>query len=248
MVRKWALEILLLQLCWAGCGLCGKVLVWPCEMSHWLNLKTILEELTERGHEVTVLTSSQYFLVDYNKPSVLNFEVIHVPYDRETAINVVNEFLEVAVNVMPKLPLWQSASEMQRFLLKATEKFALLCRNAVYNESLMKKLHESKYDVMVIDPVAPCGELVAELLQVPFVNTLRFSMGSTVEKYCGQLPIPPSYVPVAMGGLTDKMTFMERVKNIMLTLFFEFFLQPYDFKFWDQFYSEVLGKRMCFSC
>ncbi|XP_020043126.1 UDP-glucuronosyltransferase 2A3 isoform X2 [Castor canadensis] len=242
MVRKWALEILLLQLCWAGCGLCGKVLVWPCEMSHWLNLKTVLEELTERGHEVTVLTSSQYFLVDYNKPSVLNFEVIHVPYDRETAINVVNEFLEVAVNVMPKLPLWQSASEMQRFLLKATERFALLCRNAVYNESLMKKLQESKYDVMVIDPVAPCGELVAELLQVPFVNTLRFSMGSTVEKYCGQLPIPPSYVPVAMGGLTDKMTFMERVKNIMLTLFFEFFLQPYDFKFWDQFYSEVLGR------
>nr|KAF6387350.1 hypothetical protein mMyoMyo1_007859 [Myotis myotis] len=50
--KKWALAVLLLQLCSAGCGFCGKVLVWPVDMSHWLNIKTILEELTKNGHEV----------------------------------------------------------------------------------------------------------------------------------------------------------------------------------------------------
>uniref|UniRef100_A0A8D2JS30 UDP-glucuronosyltransferase n=1 Tax=Sciurus vulgaris TaxID=55149 RepID=A0A8D2JS30_SCIVU len=106
----------------------------------------------------------------------------------------------------------------------------------------MEKLWETKYDVMVIDPVLPCGELVAELLGIPFVNTIRLSMGNTVERYCGHLPFLPSYVPVSMGGLTDRMTFLERVKNVMLTLFFDFVLQQYDFQFWDQFYGEALGR------
>nr|AAB35967.1 UGTDOG-PB=UDP-glucuronosyltransferase isoform {N-terminal} [dogs, Beagle, liver, Peptide Partial, 30 aa] [Canis lupus familiaris] len=30
----------------------GKVLVWPTEYSHWINVKTILDELVQRGHEV----------------------------------------------------------------------------------------------------------------------------------------------------------------------------------------------------
>ncbi|XP_047422379.1 UDP-glucuronosyltransferase 2A3-like [Sciurus carolinensis] len=242
MFEKWVSTILLLQFCCVGCGFCGKVLVWPCEMSHWLNLKTILEELLQRGHEVTILTSSQTFLVDYHKPSAFNFEVIFVSGNQEDAEKKLNEFLDIAVNIMPTLSLWESANVFQNFFLEATEQFEELCRKAVYNESLMEKLRETKYDVMVIDPMIPCGELVAELLGVPFVNTIRLSMGNTIERYCGHLPVLPSYVPVSMGGLTDRMTFMERVKNMMFTLFFDFVLQQYDFQFWDQLYSEALGR------
>uniref|UniRef100_A0A8D2DZS3 UDP-glucuronosyltransferase n=1 Tax=Sciurus vulgaris TaxID=55149 RepID=A0A8D2DZS3_SCIVU len=216
--------------CCVGCGFCGKVLVWPCEMSHWLNLKTILEELLQRRHEVTILTSSQTFLVDYHKPSAFNFEVIFVSGNQEDAEKSINYFLDLAVNIMPTLSLWESAKLFQNFFLEATEQFEEVCRKAVYNESLMEKLRETKYDVMVIDPVLSCGELVAELLGIPFVNTIRLCL--------------PSYVPVSMGGLTDRMTFMERLKNMMFTLFFDFVLQQYDFQFWDQFYSEALGKRL----
>ncbi|KAB0345513.1 hypothetical protein FD754_022439 [Muntiacus muntjak] len=106
----------------------------------------------------------------------------------------------------------------------------------------MKKLQDADYKAMVIDPVTPCGELIAEILGIPFVYTLRLSLGSTTEKYCGQLPSPPSYVPVVMTGLPDKMTFLQRVKNLMFTIFFDFWLQQYDPQLWDQFYSEVLGR------
>uniref|UniRef100_A0A8D2DVJ1 UDP-glucuronosyltransferase n=1 Tax=Sciurus vulgaris TaxID=55149 RepID=A0A8D2DVJ1_SCIVU len=239
---KWVLTILLLQFCCVGCGFCGKVLVWPCEMSHWLNLKIILEELLQRGHEVTILTSSQTYFVDYHKPSAFNFEVISVSGNQEDAEKIINEFLHIAVNIMPTLSLWESAKLFQNYFLDLTEQFEELCRKAVYNESLIVKLRETKYDVMVIDPMVPCGELVAELLGIPFVNTIRLSMGNTMERYCGHLPVLPSYVPVSMGGLTDRMTFMERVKNMMFILFFDFVLQQYDFQFWDQFYSEALGR------
>uniref|UniRef100_A0A8D2DYS9 glucuronosyltransferase n=1 Tax=Sciurus vulgaris TaxID=55149 RepID=A0A8D2DYS9_SCIVU len=247
MFEKCVSTILLLQFCCAGCGFCGKVLVWPYEMSHWLNLKIILEELLQRGHELTILISSRSYLFDYHNPSAFNFEVIFVSGTREDAEKKVNEFLDAAVNIMPTLSLWESAKLFQNFFLEATEQFEEVCRKAVYNESLMEKLRETKYDVMVIDPVVPCGELVAELLGVPFVNSIRHSVGDIIERYCGHLPVPPSYVPVSMGGLTDRMTFMERLKNMMFTLFFNFVLQQYDFQFWDQFYSEALGKRLCFS-
>ncbi|XP_017905020.1 PREDICTED: UDP-glucuronosyltransferase 2A3 isoform X3 [Capra hircus] len=240
--KKWVSAILLLQLCYTGCGFCGKVLVWPCDMSHWLNLKVILEKLMERGHEVTVLVSSQNFLIENNKPSTLDFEIFSVPQDKETAENNLNDFLNLSVNVMPTLSPWQSAKKLQDFFLEISADLKLVCESVVYNQTIMKKLQDTNYNVMVIDPVMPCGELIAEILGIPFVYTLRLSLGGTMEKYCGQIPSPPSYVPVVMAGLPDKMNFLQRVKNLMFTIFFDFWLQQYDPQLWDQFYSEVLGR------
>ncbi|XP_062964452.1 UDP-glucuronosyltransferase 2B4-like isoform X4 [Cynocephalus volans] len=76
MLMKWTSVLLLLQVsCYFSFGSCGKVLVWPTEYSHWMNVKTILDELVQRGHEVTVLTSSASILIDPNKESALKFEV-----------------------------------------------------------------------------------------------------------------------------------------------------------------------------
>ncbi|XP_076993132.1 UDP-glucuronosyltransferase 2A3-like [Tamandua tetradactyla] len=234
--------LLLLQLCCVGCGLCGKVLVWPCDMSHWLNIKIILEELTERGHEVTVLAFSHNYLINRNKLSTPNFELIPVPNDEETFTNTMNQFLDMAINVLPKMSPWQAAVKLQDFMLQTSGIVKNLCESVVYNQTLMKKLKEANYNVMIMDPVVPCGDLIAELLSVPFVHTLRASIGGMLEKYCGKLPAPPSYVPVPMTGLGDKMTFLERLKNLMFTLFFDFWLQLYDIQIWDQFYSEALGR------
>ncbi|XP_025241557.1 UDP-glucuronosyltransferase 2B20 isoform X2 [Theropithecus gelada] len=76
MSLKWTSVFLLLQLsCYFSSGSCGKVLVWPTEYSHWINMKTILEELVRRGHEVTVLTSSASTFVNDSKSSAIKFEV-----------------------------------------------------------------------------------------------------------------------------------------------------------------------------
>ncbi|XP_008580742.1 PREDICTED: UDP-glucuronosyltransferase 2A3 isoform X1 [Galeopterus variegatus] len=240
--EKWASAFLLLQLCCAGCGLCGKALVWPSDMSHWLNIKNILDELADRGHEVTVMSPSYTILIDHRKPSALNFEVFHVPFDRKNTEDKSDELLNLILNVLPSLPFWQSAIKLNDFFIGLTGNFKLLCESVVYNKTLMKKLLEANYDIMIIDPVTPCGELVAELLAVPFVITLRVSVGGNMERCCGKLPAPPSYVPVPMVGLTDRMTFLERVKNTMLLVFFNFWMQDYDFHFWKQFYSEALGR------
>lgn len=170
-----------------------------------------------------------------------------MPYDKESSENLNDKFLDLILNVLPSIAPWQSAIKLTDYFFEITGSLKIMCECVVYNQTLTKKLQETNSSVMIIDPVIPCGEPVAELLAVPFVLTLRDSVGGMKEKHCGKLPAPSSYAPVHMLGLTDRMTFLERVKNTMLSVFFDFWIWDCDIHFWDQFYSEALGKRFCFS-
>nr|XP_025859312.1 UDP-glucuronosyltransferase 2B31-like [Vulpes vulpes] len=243
MSMKWISVLLLLQLsCYFSSGSCGKVLVWPTEYSHWINVKTILDELVQRGHEVTVLTSSASILVDPNKLSAIKFEIYSAHLSRGDFEALFIKLLKTWTYDMPKDSFWAYFSVMQEMFWEYYECFQKLCKDVVLNKKLMTKLQESKFDLILADTIGPCGELLAELLKIPLVYTLRFSAGYAFEKHSGGLPLPPSYVPVILSELTDQMTFMERVKNMLYVLYFDFWFQTMNEKSWDQFYSEVLGR------
>ncbi|XP_070251637.1 UDP-glucuronosyltransferase 2B31-like [Myotis yumanensis] len=242
MPMKWISVLLLLQLSGHfSPGSCGKVLVWPTEYSHWINMKTILDALVQRGHEVTVLTSSASILVDPNKPSAIQFEVFPTSLTKDDFENLFMRLIS-KWSYMPKDTFWTYFSLMQDIFWEYYDCIQTLCKDAVLNKKLMTKLQESRFDVVLADAIGPCGELLAELLKIPFVYSLRFSPGYNIEKYSGGLPFPPSYVPVVLSELSDQMTFMERVKNMMYVLYFDFWFQTYNRKKWDQFYSDALGR------
>ncbi|XP_068831799.1 UDP-glucuronosyltransferase 2B4-like isoform X2 [Capricornis sumatraensis] len=242
MSMKWLLLLQLLQLtCYFTSGSCGKVLVWPVEFSHWMNMKTILDELVTRGHEVTVLESSASTLIDPNKPLAMKFETFPVSLTKDDFQALAKILIETWMLVV-KESLWIHLSAIQSLFDEFSDIAMKICQEAVSNKKLMEKLQESKFDVVLADAVGPCGELLAEILKVPLVYSLYFSPGYSVEKKSGKLSFPPSYVPVMMSELSDHMTFMERVKNMIYVLYFDYWFQLYDEK-WDQFYSEVLGNH-----
>uniref|UniRef100_A0A2K6SZD5 UDP-glucuronosyltransferase n=1 Tax=Saimiri boliviensis boliviensis TaxID=39432 RepID=A0A2K6SZD5_SAIBB len=242
MSMKWTSVLLLIQLsCYFSSGSCGKVLVWPTEFSHWMNIKTILYELVQRGHEVTVLAYSPSFLFDSNNSSALKFEVCSTSLAETEFVDNVIHLVERQSEI-PKDTFWSYFSKVQEMMWAYSDLIRTFCKDAVSNKKLMTKLQESRFDVVFADAISPCGELLAELLKIPFVYSLRFSPGSILEKYCGGFPLPPSYVPVVMSELSDQMTFMERVKNMIHVLYFRFWFQIFDMKKWDQLYSEVLGR------
>uniref|UniRef100_H0XTB2 UDP-glucuronosyltransferase n=1 Tax=Otolemur garnettii TaxID=30611 RepID=H0XTB2_OTOGA len=209
MAVKWTAAFLLLQLsCCFSSGMCGKVLVWPTEYSHWINIKTILDELVQRGHEVTVLASSASILVDPSKTSAIKFEVYPTSLTKDDF-----EGLFVKMD-----SFWTHFSQVEKLTWKYSECVQKLCEDVVFNKKLMKKLQDAKFDVVLADAVSPCGELLAEILKTPLVYSLRFSPGYSFEKHSGGLPFPPSYVPVILSELSDRMTFMERVKNMIYNL------------------------------
>ncbi|XP_055967184.1 UDP-glucuronosyltransferase 2B31-like [Sorex fumeus] len=240
---KWISILLLLELgCYFSCGSCGKVLVWPTEYSHWINIKTILDELDKRGHEVVVLTSSASILVDPKKTSTIKFEIYPTSLSKDDFEDVFKKLIDLWTYDMAQISFLTYFSKMQDITWEYYDVIEKLCRDVVFNKELMKKLQESRFDVVFADAVGPCGELLAEVLKVPLVYSLRFSFGSTLEKYAGGLPLPPSYVPVVLSEFSDQMTFMERVKNMMYVLYFDFWSQMFNEKKWDQFYTDVLGR------
>nr|XP_010594014.1 UDP-glucuronosyltransferase 2B31-like isoform X1 [Loxodonta africana] len=245
---KWISVLLLIQLsCYFNSGTCGKVLVWPTEYSHWINIKTILDELIQRGHEVTVLTSSASILIDSNKTSAINFEIYPTSVTKDDFEFILIKLMKKLTNDLLKDRFWAYFSLLQENLWEFTDCIQRLCKDVVFNKKLMMKLQESSFDVVLADALGPCGELLAELLKIPFVYSVRFLPGYTFEKYSGGLLTPPSYVPIALSELQDRMTFLERVKNMMYVLYFDFWFQAFNEKKWDQFYSEVLGKHTTLS-
>ncbi|XP_058402379.1 UDP-glucuronosyltransferase 2B31-like isoform X1 [Diceros bicornis minor] len=243
MSMKWISVLLLLQLgCYFSPGSGGKVLVWPTEYSHWINMKIILDELVQRGHEVIVLTSSASILVDPNKPSAIKYEIYPSSITKHDCVAFSTKMIDKWTYHMPKDTFWTYFSLMQELFWEYSDIMENFCRDVVLNKKLLTNLQESRFDLILSDPIGPCGELLAELLKVPLMYSVRFSPGHKIEKYSGGLPYPPSYVPVVMSELSDQMTFMERVKSMIYLLYFDFWFQTFNEKRWDQFYTEVLGR------
>ncbi|XP_069314165.1 UDP-glucuronosyltransferase 2B4-like [Eulemur rufifrons] len=247
MALRWTSLLLLMQLSgYFSSGTCGKVLVWPTEYSHWMNMKTILDELVQRGHEVTVLASSASVVIDPSKTSAIKFEVYPTSLSKDDFDGSLMQLFRRAMYDLPKDTFWSHVSEIEDLMWGFSEVMRKLCKDAVLNKKLMTKLQESKFDVVLADAVGFCADMLAEILKTPLVYSLRCSAGYTFEKHSGGLLFPPSYVPVVMSQLTDQMTFTERIKNMIYVLYYDFWFQAYDVKKWDQLYLEVLGRPTTF--
>lgn len=63
-MKTYSLSLILLWMSTPALG--GRVLVFPGEYSHWLNARTIVDELVRRNHSVTVLVADASPSVEYN--------------------------------------------------------------------------------------------------------------------------------------------------------------------------------------
>ncbi|KAG9480645.1 hypothetical protein GDO78_012224 [Eleutherodactylus coqui] len=232
---------LLLSICFLNTVSAGKVLAWPADTSHFLNLRIILEELAHKGHDVTVLVHSAMMVTLTDNTSPLKYEHFSVPFTKEKNEKFLDEFLAVWIYDVPKMSYWEFYEEMKKLTAGHLRIQEHVCNGVVKNELLLKKLKEKKFDVVISDPLEPCGELLAELLGVPFVYSFRFSLGNSMERLCGQLPAPFSYVPGSMVELTDKMSFVERLKNMNFYIFQDILFHLLFAGKWDGYFSEALA-------
>ncbi|XP_003265733.2 UDP-glucuronosyltransferase 2B11 isoform X2 [Nomascus leucogenys] len=157
MALKWTSVLLLMHLsCYFSSGSCGKVLVWAAEYSHWMNMKTILKELVQRGHEVTVLASSASILFDPNDASTLKLEVYPTSLTKTEFENIIMQQVKRWSDIQ-KDSFWLYFSQEQEILWELYDIFRNICKDVVSNKKLMKKLQESRFDIIFADAVFPCG-------------------------------------------------------------------------------------------
>ncbi|KAM9678003.1 UDP-glucuronosyltransferase 2A2 isoform 1-T2 [Trichechus inunguis] len=234
--------LLSLQISLLGTTYGGNVLLWPAEGSHWLNVKIIIDDLIKREHKVTVLVASGALFITPTSESSLTFEIYRVPFGKERMEEMVKNFVLTWLENRPSpSTIWRFYQEIAKVIKDYHVVTREMCDSILQNQKLMERLKKGQFEVLVSDPVFPCGDIIALKLGIPFMYSLRFSPASTVEKRCGKVPYPPSYVPAVLSELTDQMSFTDRIRN-----FISYHLQDYMFdtlwKSWDSYYSKALGK------
>uniref|UniRef100_A0A8C1P4J8 UDP-glucuronosyltransferase n=1 Tax=Cyprinus carpio TaxID=7962 RepID=A0A8C1P4J8_CYPCA len=236
----------LVLLCGVEAGHAGKVLVLPGEYSHWHNMRAIIDALIDRNHSVTVLVSSSSPTVQHTRKERFDFIVYKVNMTKEEANSVLRDMIHLGTNDTANkykgdFMVWRVFSNFMAFLTDISK--------GMFHEDLLHTLRESHYDVLLSDPMMLFPDLMAEKLNIPHVLSMRATFAYVAERLCGQMPAPPSYVPaVALHDhLTDHMSFIERVENMLLYIIHTTIF-PLGMKFTiDKLYTEILGKptTMC---
>lgn len=233
---------LLFVLALSQCVTAGKILVWPVEFSHWLNLKAIIDELITRGHNVTVVTYSATPSVKTDQSLGYNVEIIQVPYTKQDVLDSLDRELKYWTYDLPNDNLIEGFLKVKEIIDLSVEQNQIMCQRLFAREDLLEKWRKEQFDVLLTDPMYMCGELLAQKLNLPFIISLRFSFGNVMERLCGQLPAPPSYVPAVGLSYTDHMDFPQKVKNLLFILSQDILLRFLFMVKWHHIYTEFLGK------
>ncbi|XP_008416196.1 UDP-glucuronosyltransferase 2A2-like isoform X5 [Poecilia reticulata] len=231
----------LLLLCAAKSSNGGKILVWYTEASHWINMKPVLETLVDRGHQVTVLIPSASMFMNSSEPSRFQYEPFNVSVPLEDMEDTMEEFSQFSMYEIDHMNYFQIYIKYMDIIRTDLQNSLKMLDGVVKSETLMKKLKKENYDLLFADPLLPGSDLAADMLGIPLVFSLRFSLAHNWERICGQLPAPPSFVPGVMSKLTDKMDFSERLWNVLFYALQDVVIDHVMWNMFDEYYSEVKG-------
>ncbi|XP_007666935.1 UDP-glucuronosyltransferase 1A1-like isoform X3 [Ornithorhynchus anatinus] len=215
----------------------GKLLVIPMEGSHWLSMHPVLQELRHRGHVVFVLAPEVSELIKDDE--FFTLQTYPVPYRKEELKAQVQSFA---------LGNFKGGSWIERFF-RTYEKmktsaaiFLSACTHLMNNRELLKNLNVRKFDAVLTDPMDPCGSIVAEYLSIPAVYFLR-GIPCGLDFDGTQCPNPFSYIPRMFSRNSDRMSFLQRVKNMVFAVSFSF-LCDFIYSPYAHLASEVLQRDM----
>ncbi|XP_034452077.1 UDP-glucuronosyltransferase 2A2-like [Hippoglossus hippoglossus] len=196
----------------------GKVLVFPVDGSHWINMKVLIEELHSRGHEITVLRPLDAWYIKQDSPHYKSITIkSSTGFDEENFGTFVTATLKMR---REGASLWNVISlrfgmlntfyHMHKQLLEMLEEM-------FQDTKLMQGFHDANYDLVLTDPAIGGGVLLGHRLGLPLVFNVRWTIQG--EGHQAIAPSPVSYVPIPETELTDKMTFTQRVNNFLFYLF-----------------------------
>lgn len=226
---------LLAWICCLGLGSVqgGKVLVMPVDGSHWLSMKILVKELGRRGHEVTVLVPESSLLIQGSDS--YKTEIYKVPYTKAELDENFNSLREGLFDQQPGLEdLFVNVNRLVAF----TSHQSRGCEALLDNKPLMNKLRGEGFDVMLTDPFLPCGSVLAHMFSIPAVYFLR-GLPCELDLKANKCPSPLSYVPKFFSGNTDRMNFLQRVKNMMMS-----FMESYLCTVLYQHFDDLVSRRI----
>uniref|UniRef100_A0A3Q2LG39 UDP-glucuronosyltransferase n=1 Tax=Equus caballus TaxID=9796 RepID=A0A3Q2LG39_HORSE len=215
----------------------GRLLVVPMDGSHWFTMRSVVEKLIHRGHEVVVVMPE----VSWQLGKSLNVTV--KTYSTSYTLEDLNHQFRIfskaqwKARVQGLLSLLMISSGSSFF-----EYFFSHCRSLFIDAKLVKYLEENSFDAVFLDPFDMCGLIVAKYFSLPSVVFTRAPFCHHLE-VGSQCPGAPSYVSRFLSGFSDAMSFTERVWNHIFYLE-EYLFCRYFIRTVLEFASEIFQKTV----
>ncbi|XP_030833819.1 UDP-glucuronosyltransferase 2B33-like [Strongylocentrotus purpuratus] len=190
----------------------GNVLITTSlgEGSHYFVGKTIGKYLVKHGHNVTMLVSKAYAHRAENPDDAeLNFIVFH--QSAEQIESVKERHLSYSKNALEP----SGAAYLYKLIQAHRKGAADDCDELLgQNPDVMRRLEEGNFDVVVYDMIWLCSLLLAMKLNVPAVLSSPMAAPTMLSMYAGN-PVNLASTPDVMNGYNNKMTFFQRVNNVL---------------------------------
>ncbi|XP_077986674.1 2-hydroxyacylsphingosine 1-beta-galactosyltransferase-like [Glandiceps talaboti] len=187
---------------------CSNILIVPSMSvgSRFFVMAQIARNLNEQGHRVTIVVSSVYYedIVQSSDWSNITLERFKGVMDMDDNIEL---FSDVALSGTMN---WFHISI---FLYNYSED----CVSLFSDETFIKRLQKSTFDLVIACEFTPCAALVAHFLDLPFVLVGATRIIPVWDADMFYIPNNPAYIPCVASGLPDEMNFLQRTYN---TLYF----------------------------
>ncbi|PKU27483.1 udp-glucuronosyltransferase 1-1-like [Limosa lapponica baueri] len=213
----------------------GKLLVVPMDGSHWLSMRSVLAALSQKEHEIVVVTPEVNLNVKASGYYTLKTYPVSLTRNELGA-----SMRSFANDLFERRPFLQRITALYEKIRVITGIYVSSCTSLLHNQDLMQYLEGSKFDAVLTDPIVPCGQILALHLSIPSVFFLR-GLPCGFDLQATQCPDPPSYIPRTFTDNSDHMTFIQRVENIFLKSS-EFFLCNFAYLPFELLASDVLHR------
>lgn len=210
---------LLLLVCVTPWAEGGKVLVVPMEGSHWLSMKDVVKELHVKGHQTVVVAPEANLHI--KGEDFFTLRTYAFPYTQEEYNHLLMDHFQQLFETEHYLKTFFKSIPIFK---KMSAIYVASCVGLLRNNSLVSHLNSSSFDVVLTDPVYPCGAVLAKYLRIPAVFFLR-ALPCGLDFGATQCPSPSSYIPQLLTTFSDHMTFLQRVKNMLYPLVFKYFCE-----------------------
>ncbi|KAM9475422.1 UDP-glucuronosyltransferase 2A2-like isoform 2-T2 [Clarias gariepinus] len=216
MFLHWTLLITALMWTQTSFTSAGKILVYPAEGSRWLNMNIILHELYKRGHDLTVVRSSMSLQIPEHAPHYKSLTIkvsqaisLDTP---ELTVSLLKKTTESRKSKWSVLSFIAQYQCLFAFIGQSRRVSAEMLRTILEDKILINYLHNAKFD-MIFTETHGSGIVLGSYLGLPIVLNTRWIMNK--EAHFAVAPSPLSYIPTAGSELNDKMTFTDRLKNLL---------------------------------
>lgn len=169
--------------------------------SHYIVGSALMKELARRGHEVTVINPFP------QKKPLKNYRDIDTSGTEDIVKDLVPNLFEMA-----DLSVWES--------ITLTNKFGQMLTNLTLQHPNVKKLiaSDEQFDLVIMESFLNDAHLgFAHRFKAPCVALSTFGASRWTNDMVGT-PSPTSYVPHPFLSFTDRMSFVQRIGNMLMTI------------------------------